>query len=123
MFSDAVDKHEVAKHWVRKNGVMLSNALAFHESNSHRTHFTDVDYLDLVKDSVGMAKRIYEDRGEPVSDELEKIISQANAKNPKGKYGKHFYSLEDFGIDKDFIDKYTGTYQDFQASIGKKQSI
>jgi hypothetical protein len=120
MFSDRVDKHEVAKHWVRKNGVMLSNALAFHEENSHRTHFTDVDYSDLVDDSVGMVKRIYEDRGEPVSEDLEKIITTANAKNPKGKYGKHFYRLEDFGIDKEFVDGYTRTYQEFQRKIMEK---
>jgi hypothetical protein len=117
MFSDKVDKHEVAKHWVRKNGVMLSNALKFHERNSHKTHFTDVDYAELVGDSVGVLDRIYLDRDEPIDDDLRKVLTEANARNPKGKYGKHHYSLDDFGIDEGFIDQYTREYQDFQRSI------
>jgi hypothetical protein len=117
MFSDKVDKHEVAQHWVRKNGVMLSNALAFHEGNSHRTHFTDVDYAALVDDSMAVLDRIYGDRNEPLSNETRKILTEANAKNPKGKYGKHKYHLEDFGIDEEFIDGYTKDYQAFRKRI------
>ncbi|MEJ2593871.1 MAG: sulfotransferase [bacterium] len=117
MFSDRVDKEEVARHWVRKNGIMLSNALSFHEKNSHRTHFTDVQYEDLVNDTIGIIKRIYEERKEPVSGNKEKILSDANARNPKGKYGYHKYSLEDFGIDASFIDQHTHEYQAFQNRL------
>jgi hypothetical protein len=117
MFSDSVDKHEVAGHWVKKNGLMLSNALAFHERNGHIKQFTDVDYYRLMEDTPGIIEKIYTDRGDRISPELQKIFLDANRKNPKGKYGNHSYSLEDFGIDKDYIDKYTKAYQEFQKNL------
>lgn len=118
MFSNKVDKHEVAEHWVKKNGYMLKRALEFHEKNRHRIHFTDVPYQELVKDSMEVVHRIYSDRKETISPELEKIFQAANHKNPKGKYGQHLYSLNDFGIDESFIDAYTKDYQEFQKKIG-----
>jgi len=117
MFSNQVDKHEVAKHWVKKNGLMLSKALAFHEENSHARKFTDVDYRQLVDDTPGVLRNIYADRGEGISPELEKIFLEVNSGNPQGKYGNHQYSLEDFGIDEKFIDRYTLAYQKFQKEI------
>ncbi len=117
MFSDRVDKHEVAEHWVRKNGYMLDRALKFHEENSHRTHFTDVAYKDLVEDSMKVMHRIYADRNEPISSELEKIFNESGNRNPKGKYGQHIYSLDDFGIDEKYIDKYTAAYQEFRQKL------
>lgn len=119
MFSNKVDKHEVAEHWVRKNGFMLDKALKFHEENSHRTHFTDVPYGDLVSDSLGVIQRIYADRKEAISLELEKIFIETNSKNGKGRYGQHIYSLADFGIDEKDVDRHTRAYQAFQQKMDK----
>jgi hypothetical protein len=117
IFSNAVDQHQVANHWVKKNGYMLSKALAFHKSNKDKFSFTNVQYQQLVKDPIQVLKQIYADRGETVSPELKKIFIEANQKNPKGKYGKHQYELSDFGIDKTFIDRYTKDYQEFQREV------
>jgi len=117
MFSNQVDQREVARHWVRKNGYMLDRALDFHEKNGHRLEFTDVPYDDLVSDPIGVLHRIYSDRRETISSELEKIFNEANSKNHQGKYGKHIYSLQDFGINKKFIDQHTQKYQDFQRKM------
>lgn len=117
MFSNEVDKHEVAEHWVRKNGYMLDKALAFHERNGHRIQFTDVPYQELVKDSIEVLHRIYADRKEPISLELEQIFKESNTKNHQGKYGRHLYSLEDFGIDENDVDKHTKKYQEFQKKM------
>jgi len=48
---------------------------------------------------------------------LEKIFYDANHRNPKGKYGKHVYSLNDFGIDEKYIDTFTREYQLFQKEL------
>lgn len=117
IFSNKVDQHQVATHWVRKNGYMLSKALNFFEQNKDKYRFTNVQYQQLIKDPVDVLKRIYTDRGEVISPELKKIFLDANQKNPKGKYGRHLYSMDDFGIDKAFIDRYTADYQKFQQSI------
>ena len=120
LFSDKVEKQEVAEHWVRKNGYMLSKALKFHEANSHRTRFTDVPYRDLVGDSIEVIHRIYSDRNEPIYPELEKIFDDTNNKNTQGRYGQHLYSLDDFGIDEKYIDKHTSAYQEFQQKLNMK---
>ena len=117
MFSDKVDQHEVAQHWVRKNGYMLDRALAFHEKNGHRLKFTDVPYRGLVDDSIEVIHRIYADRNENISPELEKIFIEANKQNGQGRYGKHLYSLDDFGIDEVYVDKHTKDYQLFQKKL------
>jgi hypothetical protein len=117
IFSNAVDPRQVADHWVKKNGYMLSKALAFHKSNKDKFSFTNVQYQQLVKDPIQVLEQIYADRGETVSPELKKIFIEANQKNPKGKYGKHQYELSDFGIDKTFIDRYTKDYQEFQREV------
>ena len=118
MFSNDVDKHEVAEHWVRKNGYMLDRALEFHEKNGHRIEFTDILYRDLVDNSIAVLNRIYKDRNETISPALENIFGEVNKKNYKNKYGRHFYDLADFGIDENYIDKYTKKYQEFQKTLG-----
>jgi hypothetical protein len=120
LFSNFVDKHEVAQHWVKKSGYMLSRALAFHEKNCHRVQFTDVPYQELMQEPLKLIQRIYSDRNEPVSTKLEKIFNSSNSKNPKGKYGQHLYRLEDFGIDEKYIDAFTQEYQLFQQNLVSK---
>jgi len=117
IFSNKVDPHQVAEHWIKKNGLMLSKALEFYNLNKDKSLFTNVSYQQLVTDSIHILKRIYTDRNESVSPELEKIFRTSNQNNPKGKYGKHQYSLDDFGIDKAFIDQYTTDYQKFQQEV------
>ena len=96
---------------------MLSKALNFYEQNKDKYRFTNVHYSQLVEDPMNVLNRIYADRNETISPELERIFLEANQKNPKGKYGKHLYSMDDFGIDKAFIDQYTLDYQKFQKEI------
>lgn len=115
LFSNDVDPNLVAQQWIRKNGYMLSKALEFHKSNKDAI-FTDVLYKDLVSDSMGVLEKIYSDRGESISPELLAIFEKSNRQNPQGKYGKHEYNLDDFGVDNAFIDQFTSAYQEFQKS-------
>ena len=117
IFSNRADRHQVAEHWVRKNGVMLDKALGFLRENNHRTLFTHLTYKELVEDTPEVMNRIYADRGEQISPELKQRFAEANAKNGQGKYGQHIYSLEDFGIDEKYIDQWTKEYQEFQRNL------
>jgi hypothetical protein len=115
LFSDKVDPNQVAKHWIRKNGYMLSKALEFYGSNKEKI-FTDVLYKELIADPMKVLHTIYEDRGEKISPKLLSIFENANQQNPQGKYGKHEYDLSDFGVDEAFIDSFTSHYQKFKTS-------
>jgi hypothetical protein len=101
---------------VRKVGYMLDQALAFRK-DGNESMFTDIQYEDLVKDSTGVLKQIYYDRGLAVSDELPQIFENTALKNPPGKYGKHAYRLSDFGMENSDLDRYTSAYQEFQKTL------
>jgi hypothetical protein len=117
LFSNDVDANEVARHWIRKIGYMLSQAMDFRLKNSEYVLINDVLYKDLVNDSRSVLKRIYNNQNLEISPELQKIFEAAEHSNPRGKYGFHHYSHEDFGIDKSFIDEYTMPYQMFQKNL------
>jgi hypothetical protein len=117
LFSNHVDANEVAKHWVKKIGFMLSKALEYREKNGHIRQFIDVPYKKLVSNSQAVMDNIYKNTGFPLSPELKKIFEQVEHANPIRKYGKHIYQLEDFGIDKSYIDQFTGEYQEFQKNL------
>ena len=114
LFSNEVDAYDVAKHWVRKIGYMLNRALTYREGNDHQNKFVDIMYQDLLKDSLAVMKTIYSARNLNISIELHNHFKDSERINPKGKYGIHAYNLDDFGIDKKFIDGYIKHYMEFQ---------
>ncbi len=120
IFSNRVDVHRVARHWVRKNGYMLDRALGFLKKNEQRINITHLQYNDVVKNPIETMRRIYVNRNETVSPEVEKAFAEADKNNSQGKYGQHVYSLEDFGIDEKFIDQYTKEYQSFLKKLISK---
>jgi hypothetical protein len=117
LFSKDVKQNDVAKHWIRKNGYMLKNALKYRNENNDNLIFTDISYKALVKDSLAAIKQIYADRRETISPELKTIFEKSNSENPKGKYGIHKYNLEDFGVDEAYIRKFTTEYDLFQQTL------
>ena len=117
LFSEEVDQEVVAEHWVRKNGYMLSKGLDYRGDAEENARFTDVSYRELVNDTMKVLRRIYKDCGAEVSDELLSIFEASNRQNPKGKYGKHQYNLEEFGIDEDYLRQFTSSYEEFQNSL------
>ena len=114
MFSNEVRTKEVATHWVKKIGYMLTKAMDYRRKNNHVNKFTDVSYQKLVMDSQTVMKKIYKNRNLEITNELKQIFEISERINPKGKYGIHKYKLADFGIDAEFINNYTKEYQSFQ---------
>lgn len=117
MFSDRVDKIQVAQHWVRKHGYMLDRALDFYGKNKDRLQFLHVDYQDLVRDPLPVIQRIYAGRNDRIDEGLREIFLSANKRNGQGKYGRHIYSLSDFDMDETFVDQFTKRYQEFREQL------
>lgn len=117
LFSNKVDAHEVAEHWVRKISYMLEKALDFRTNPANNDKFIDVSYQNLVNDSSQVLNKIYSKRGEIIDLELAAIFKTTEAKSPKGKYGTHQYKLNDFGIDEQFIHQFTHAYQKYHQGL------
>jgi hypothetical protein len=103
VFSDHVDAHEVADHWVRKVRRLMERSIAVREARGE-SHFIDVYYRDLVADSVAEVKRIYDFSGIPFDPKTEQSARAMNARNVQHKYGRHSYRLKDFGLSEQRID-------------------
>lgn len=116
IFSEHVRAEEVAAHWARKTAYMLDKALEYRRKAGHKVGFTDVLYTQLVKDAPGELERIYARHG-GIPEKLKAAFRHAEADNPQGKYGKHEYSHQEFGLDMDALSERNSAYLDLFASL------
>ncbi len=99
-FSDHVDLAgigvEVTRRWARG----LEHAMwARDRMASVDKHFYDLHYNDLIRDPIAAVRRIYTYFGLTLTEEAEGRMRRFLTENPKDKYGKHRYSLTQFGLD------------------------
>lgn len=75
--------------------------------------FVDSHYLELIQDPVAAIRKIYERGGLdwPVGHD-ERIRAYLRDK-PKGKFGKHQYSLEEYGLDEQTVASTYAAYVDY----------
>ena len=61
--------------------------------------FLDVQYPDLMADPIGVVRAIYGWEGTEYTPEAEADMRAYMDDNEQGKFGRHAYSLEPFGLD------------------------
>ena len=99
VFSDAVDSHEIGRHWSRKVNRMLERAL--HVRDEARDEgFVDVDYEALTRAPLEALQDLYAKLGLNLTAETRWAVTETLSKSPQHKYGRHRYTLEDFGLSK-----------------------
>jgi hypothetical protein len=85
--------------------------------------YTDVAYLDLVRNPMAVVRQIYTRLGEHLCPQAETKMERFLAENPQGKRGRHNYSLANFGLRREAIDEqfrfYTERY-DMDAHSSKE---
>ncbi len=98
-FSDRVDKvamaRQVSERWEEGAGL----AVKYRQAGNLRQQLLDIQYLDLVRDPMGMVQRIYKHFDLELTGAAETAMQRFLAEHPKDKGGVHRYSLETFGID------------------------
>ena len=77
--------------------------------------FYDVHYTDLVADPINTVRGIYNYFDFKFDDVFESNMRAWLINNPKGKHGKHSYSLEQFGLDRAQVSK---EFADYTARFG-----
>jgi hypothetical protein len=73
---------------------------------------TDIAYLDLVRNPIGVVRQIYARLGEHLTPEAEAKMERFLAENPQGKWGRHSYSLANFGLQPEAIGEQFRFYTD-----------
>jgi hypothetical protein len=111
MTSDDVDAKAIGAHWLRR----WSNALRDFIDTRASTpgdRFVDVMYADQIKDPLGTAIKVLERLGEPVNDKVIADLKAWMTANSRENRAAHHYTLEEFGLSPELIEKHYGFYRD-----------
>jgi hypothetical protein len=63
-----------------------------------RQHFSDVSYGELMRDPLGVVRRVYGHFSRPQGPEAEARAGQWLSEHPKDRWGEHKYDLAEYGI-------------------------
>ena len=110
IFSDEVDPNRVANHWLNKIENMARRTMATRDRVGDRG-FVDVSYYDLVRDPMREVERVYDAAGAVLTPEARTAMEASRKVNRQHKYGKHKYSLADFGMTKDDVEPRIAEYR------------
>jgi len=110
IFSDEVDPNRVANHWLNKIENMIRRTIATRDRVGDRG-FVDVSYYDLVKDPMPEVERIYEAAGIALTPDARQAMEASRKVDKQHRYGRHQYSLEDFGMTEADVEPRIATYR------------
>lgn len=111
VFSDRVDPHEVAEHWINKAQGMVERAMAVRRKVGPGL-FRDVSYYQLVADPTRVLEDVYAFLRRDLTPGIRAGMQAWQAANPQHKHGRHRYQLEDFGLSRDRVDRMFATYRE-----------
>jgi hypothetical protein len=113
IFSNSVDLNRVGRFCLDEWARALNKSIAVRDAlGSER--FIDVGYGDLLKEPLGVVRKIYEHTGLYYSAESESRMQKWINENPQNKLGVHKYSLEQFGLTQEMIeDRFKEYYRRF----------
>ncbi|MGE4303018.1 MAG: sulfotransferase [Novosphingobium sp.] len=109
IYSDDVDLETIGQQFVETFQIMIERQDAFRAQHGQDAIY-DVQYADVMKDPIGQVRGIYDHFGEPFTAEAEAAMHAYMDANPKGKHGKHEYSLERYGLSREGVHKTFGDY-------------
>jgi hypothetical protein len=110
------DKHRFAQLLQKSVETCMTVPFYYRKENSEREgQIFDCFYAELFSDPIAMVKRIYEKFGLIYTEEFEQRIKVYLKNNKQGKYGRHKYSLEEYGFTAEGVYR---EYQDYMDHYG-----
>jgi hypothetical protein len=112
-FSDADHRAYIAQHWTDMLAASIDGVAAFRAA--HPEHqIVDVQYADLVLDPLATMQRVYQSFGDELDGQAHAAMSAHIASHPKGRFGRHGYDLDEYGLDgpalaerfRPYVDRY-----------------
>jgi hypothetical protein len=113
-FFEKVDPEAVGAEWFDIGLKYYGRGTPVREEEEKRkssaAKFHDVLYHDLLADPIGTIEQLYRAFGLELSHEAAQGMKRYLKENPQNKYGKHNYTLEEFGLDEQKIKEKYGPY-------------
>jgi len=79
----------------------------------------DVPYSELVRSPEAVIEKVYRFAGIPLSDRSRARMMEWNESNPKGRHGRHGYSLAEYGYTEQHIQEVFAEYIAFLGNLEK----
>ncbi len=114
MFSDEVDPVAIGECLLETFDVMIERTLAYKAKHGWDAIY-DMQYADVMRDPIGEIEKVYRHFDEPLTEEARAAMNAFMADNPKGKHGRHSYSLADYGLTADAVRE---RYRDYCDQLG-----
>jgi hypothetical protein len=112
-FSDGVDPLEVGPECSRRWAEAIDRAVRSRDGScAPAERFVDIYYSDLISDPAGAVRMVYRSFDLPLPDGMEERIRGFLGKNPKDRFGKHRYRLEEFGLDREGEERRYASYRE-----------
>jgi hypothetical protein len=100
MASDRVDRYEIGADWTRLLAAGLERSMAVRAKRPEGDpQVFDMHFAELLRDEIGMVRRIYTHFGLVLSADAEARMRRFLAANPRDKHGVHRYTLAAAGLD------------------------
>jgi Sulfotransferase family len=110
-YLESVDQHYLGRHYLAQLLEHVRRPAAVKDRlGEDRIH--DVSYAALVRDPIGTMRSLYARMGQPLSEAAEAAMRAWLADHPQGKFGRHTYALEEFGLSEDQV---RGEFADYVA--------
>ena len=94
-------------------GLMLLALMQREQAGTLPGKFVHVHFADLMRDPVAAMERLYGDLGRPFQAAHADRIRDYLAHKPKGKFGAHKYTAEDWGLDSERIRREMAPYMEY----------
>jgi hypothetical protein len=114
--SDTVDRHAQGQIALLGFSAILDFVRELRSSGAVREdQFVDSHYVDLIANPVAAIRKIYDRAGLAWPDGHDETIERYLRDKPKGKFGKHEYRLEDYGLSEQLVED---AYSNYTAHYG-----
>lgn len=108
------DKHQFAHQIRTSTGRYLIVPFQYRRDNTDKeAQIFDCLYAELFSDPITIVKKIYEKFNLEYTEEFEQRMKVYLENNRQGKYGRHKYSLEEYGLDAERLYKEFREYMDY----------
>ncbi len=102
---------EIAECLLQTFDQMIARQNAYRDKHGEDSIF-DIQYAAQLKNPLGTMRALYERFDTPFTAEAEAGMEAMMAYNPKGKHGKHEYTLEEFGLSAKWVRDHFKEYTD-----------
>jgi hypothetical protein len=120
IYSDDVDLEGIGRTFMETFEVMIARADAF-KAKHGADAILDVQYAETTSNPMGTVERIYDHFSEPLTREARAAMEKYMADNPKGKHGKHEYTLEEYGLTRQGVhDRFAGYIERYAIPVKDK---